>query len=115
MRLCKEWQIYADDMTVCTGKVVDGNVYTDAEYAARVSEAFQKQKFKLQQIEDAFKALGFNPAGMEKEKPSRKKGSKTDEEADVMVLVLTGERIKRLFSINITLRYNICSGYYDRR
>ena len=69
MRLCKEWQIYADDMTIRSGRVIDGKVYTDAEYAARVTDAFERQQVKLQPIEEAFRALGFDPAS--KNKPLR--------------------------------------------
>ena len=50
MRLCKQWQIYADDMTIRTGRVIDGKVYTDEEYASRVSDAFEQQKVQHQSI-----------------------------------------------------------------
>ena len=49
-------------MTIRSGRVVDGKVYTDAEYAARVTDAFERQQVKLQPIEEAFRALGFDPA-----------------------------------------------------
>ena len=42
MRLCKQWQIYADDMTIRTGRVLDGVVYTDEEYSQRVKAACEK-------------------------------------------------------------------------
>ena len=32
----------------------------------RVTDAFEKQKMNYQPIEEAFKALGFNPEGMDK-------------------------------------------------
>ena len=75
MRLCKEWQIYADDMTIRSGRVVDGKVYTDAEYAARVTDAFERQQVKLQPIEEAFRALGFDPASGNKT-PKRRETAK---------------------------------------
>ena len=35
MRLCKVWKIDADDITIRTGRVVDGVTYTDEEYAGK--------------------------------------------------------------------------------
>ena len=31
-RLCSEWLIYADDITIRTGRVVDGVLYTESEW-----------------------------------------------------------------------------------
>ena len=68
MRLCKEWQIYADDITVRTGRVIEGVLYTDEEHAARkaaarerVTDAYRAQR--VQDLEEAFKALGFSASG----------------------------------------------------
>ena len=58
----------SDDMTIRTGRVVDGVVYTDDEYAARVTAACERQKVHMQPIEEAFKSLGFDPSGMTKTK-----------------------------------------------
>ena len=68
MRLCKEWEIYADDCTIRTGRYLDGVYYTDAEHAARVKEATKKPREPMQELEAAFEALGFNPAGLGQEK-----------------------------------------------
>ena len=65
-------------MTIRSGRVVDGTIYTDAEYAARVTEAYEKQQRNVQPIEEAFKALGFNPDGMNK--TNRRKGTATEQE-----------------------------------
>ena len=35
MRLCQQWEIYADDCTIRTGRIVDGVYYSDKEYSAR--------------------------------------------------------------------------------
>ena len=37
--VCDNWQIYADDVTVQTGRVIDGALYADEEYRARVTAA----------------------------------------------------------------------------
>ena len=36
MRFCKQWQIYADDITVRTGRMLDGVYYTDDEKAESI-------------------------------------------------------------------------------
>ena len=64
MRFCKEWQIYADDCTIRTGRVCDGVVYTDAEWGDRLQAAYHKRDHSLQHLQEAFEALGFDPAGL---------------------------------------------------
>ena len=71
MRLCKEWEIYADDCTIRTGRYLDGVCYTDAEHAARVKEATKKPQEPMQELEAAFEALGFNPAGLGQDKKGK--------------------------------------------
>jgi len=66
-RFCKNWQIYADDITVRSGRVLDGVIYTDDEYNSRVRVASNKYEMKQQELTDAFKALGFNPEGLSSE------------------------------------------------
>ena len=71
MRLCKEWQIYADDITVRSGRVVEGVIYTDEEYAARKSAARERATEAhrvrgTQNLEEAFKAMGFSASGLRK-------------------------------------------------
>ena len=39
MRFCQNWQIYADDITVRSGRWIDGNYYTDGEKAERLKAA----------------------------------------------------------------------------
>lgn len=81
-RFCKEWLAYVDDLTVRTGKVVDGVVITDEEYEERISHAIarahvhdERERAGVQSIEEAFKGMGFGSAGVGKEKKS--KGSKS--------------------------------------
>ena len=42
MRLCREWEIYADDCTIRTGRFVDGVYFSDEEHAVRIKEAVRK-------------------------------------------------------------------------
>ena len=64
MRFCTNWQIYADDITVRSGRVVDGVIYTDEEYKARVKDAHRRRAVERVDLDQAFKALGFDPAGL---------------------------------------------------
>eukprot|EP00969_Alexandrium_andersonii_P044242 1941154-Alexandrium_andersonii.AAC.1 len=38
LRFFKEWLGYVDDLTVCTGRVLDGVWYTDAEYELLIKD-----------------------------------------------------------------------------
>ena len=67
MRFCQQWQIYADDITVRTGRVLDGVIYSDDEYAKRVSGAKEREVFKIQPLEESFRHLGFRPEGLGQE------------------------------------------------
>ena len=67
MRFCQQWQIYADDITVRTGRVLDGVIYSDEEYANRVSDAKEREVFKIQPLEESFRHLGFQPEGLGQE------------------------------------------------
>ena len=76
MRFCKNWIIYADDCTVRTGRVVDGTVYSDEEYAQRIEaagEVAEQNETKYRQdLSEAFKALGFDPTGLGEENEPKK-------------------------------------------
>ena len=64
-RLCytKEWIAYVDDLTVRTGRVVDGKFYTDAVADQAVRDACAKGSSQAtpQSPESAFQALRFKP------------------------------------------------------
>ena len=47
MRFCSNWQIYADDITVRSGRWLDGAYYSDEEKSARVKDAVQREKEAL--------------------------------------------------------------------
>jgi hypothetical protein len=73
-RFCTNWQIYADDGTIRSGRVLDGIIYTDAEYRSRIVTAVDRHEVHQQELTDAFKALGFNPEALGAEgKPKAKK------------------------------------------
>ena len=85
MRHCKQWQIYADDTTVRTGRVVDGTIYTDEEYAERTKGACKKAQMNIMSLEESFRNMGYDPEGLSKEtkeravrKGPRKKAAKED-------------------------------------
>ena len=61
MRFCSNWQIYADDVTIRSGRWLDGVYYTDSEKAERLKKAQSKEEASQPILEEAFKALGFNP------------------------------------------------------
>ena len=53
--------------------------YTDEEYAARIKVALERQPLQQQPLEEAFKALGFDPKGLgeEQKKPPKSTRKKT--------------------------------------
>ena len=88
MRFCINWQIYADDITVRTGRWLNGVYYSDSEHTERIRAASRTERAAQPVLEEAFKALGFDPAALGKEvdgkavKPkarSRTRGEKADD------------------------------------
>ena len=76
MRFCTNWQIYADDITVRSGRWINGVYYSDSENTERVRTAAKEEGAGRPDLEQSFKSLGFDPAslGVEKEgKASRPK------------------------------------------
>ena len=82
MRFCTNWQIYADDITIRTGRWVDGTYYTDEERVISLAKAKEKREVSQIDLEGAFRSLGFNPSplGADKEgkagKPKRRPRTK---------------------------------------
>ena len=80
-----EWLAYVDDLTVRTGRVLDGRVLTDEEYRKEVQAAAKSANAAsgLQHPAEALGELGFNPEGLGAEcdarKSRRKEGSKHDQ------------------------------------
>ena len=64
-RFCAEWQAYVDDLTVRTGRAIDGQWFTDEEFSLRIRKAVQDQTLgRWQSVEDALDAQGFLPEGL---------------------------------------------------
>ena len=89
MRFCTNWQIYADDITVRSGRWINGVYYSDSEYTERVRAAAKAEGAGRPDLEQSFKSLGFDPTslGVEKEgkapRPKAKARPKTkSEQAD---------------------------------
>ena len=61
MRFCTQWQIYADVITVRSGRWNHGVYYSDSERAERLREARTLEQAAQPVLADAFKALGFDP------------------------------------------------------
>ena len=80
-----EWLAYVDDLTVRTGRVLDGRVLTDEEYREEVRAAAKGATASsgLQHPAEALGELGFNPEGLGAEcdarKSRKKEGSKHDQ------------------------------------
>jgi len=68
MRFCTNWQIYADDITVRSGRWINGEYYSDAEHTERVREAAKKEQASQPSLDEAFKSLGFDPSALGQEK-----------------------------------------------
>ena len=68
---CDQWQIYADDITIRTGRVRDGVLFTDDEDKRRSEKAKTERIQKIEagevqdehmvSLEESLKALGFAP------------------------------------------------------
>ena len=71
MRFCTNWQIYADDITIRSGRWLDGVYYTDSEHAERLREAQRREASSKPMLDEAFKALGFNPEPLGAEKDGK--------------------------------------------
>ena len=64
-RYCKEWLGYVDDLTVRTGRVLDGVFYTDEEAEARITLAAKKTvRDRYQDVKEALEAQGFDVKGL---------------------------------------------------
>ena len=67
LRLMKQWLPYVDDLTVRTGRVLDGVIYRDSEMTARVREAVSTTTVQEQKIGEALEACGFRSKGLSTE------------------------------------------------
>jgi len=86
LRYNKEWIAYVDDLTVRTGRVIDGVVYTDAEFSSQVRSASEQAPVvPPQPPREALEALGLKADGLGEELDARKSrrvsAQKTDDAA----------------------------------
>ena len=64
LRLCREWEIYADDCTIRTERWIDGTYHSDHEYESKVNNAVKEAPLPKQHVEAAFEALGLDTKGL---------------------------------------------------
>ena len=57
MRFGREWEIYADDCTIRTGRWIDGTYHSDKEYESSVQHAVKEAVVPQQDFEAAFEAV----------------------------------------------------------
>ena len=97
MRFCSNWQIYADDITIRSGRWIDGVYYSDGERAERLREALKQEKTAQPLLADAFKALGFDPTplGTEKDgkqaKPKKREKTKGEQAQEGLTPKASGD------------------------
>lgn len=58
---CSNWQIYADGVTIRSGRWLSGVHYTGSEKAERLREAQRRENASQPDLDKAFRALGFDP------------------------------------------------------
>ena len=61
MRFCTNLQIYADDITIRSGRWLDGVYYPDEERSKRAKDAAERETTARVELEEAFRTLGFDP------------------------------------------------------
>ena len=78
-RFCKEWLAYVDDLTIRTGRVLDGVHYTDAEHEARLAEAAARADLAgYQDAQEALEAQGFLAKDLGMENKGSKKATSSN-------------------------------------
>ena len=63
---------YVDDLTIRTGRCVDGTFMTDEEYDERIKSAVKKSDSPVQPAAEALEGFGFLPAGLGSEVQDRR-------------------------------------------
>ena len=72
MRFCTNWQIYADDITVRSGRWMGGANDSDEERGQRIRDAAEREQMARIELEESFRALGFDPSALGAEKVPQK-------------------------------------------
>ena len=77
LRFTREWIGYVDDLTIRTGRTIDGEFFTDEEHDQEVKEAMRRTPVEVPQTaNEAIEALGIRQKGI---------GSETKRKHDVSV------------------------------
>jgi hypothetical protein len=71
MRFCTSWQIYADDITIRSGRWLNGVYFSDSKRAERLKQAQKQEQASQPLLADAFKALGFDPEPLAAERDGK--------------------------------------------
>ena len=58
-RFCKEWLAYVDDVTIRTGRVVEGQFFTDDEVEEHISLASQNASAEAQSAQETLSEMGY--------------------------------------------------------
>ena len=95
MRSCTNWQIYADDITVRSGRWMDGVYYSDEERSQRVKDAAEREEMARIELEESFRALGFDPSALGAEKVPQKTRSARKGSSSSLGRRQQGKRLKR--------------------
>ena len=72
MRFCTNWQTYADVITIRSGRWLDGVYYSDEERSKRIKNAAERETTARVELEEAFRALGFDPGALGEDKVPKK-------------------------------------------
>ena len=68
-RFCKEWLAYVGDVTIQTGRVVEGQFFTDDEVEESIRLASQNAKVEAQSAQEALSEMGYSGDPAECAKP----------------------------------------------
>ena len=84
-RFCKEWLAYVDDLTIRTGRVLDGVLTSDAENTRRIRDAARHAHAEAQTAESALQEMemGFLPDGLGRELEGGKKATRANTKKEI--------------------------------
>jgi hypothetical protein len=98
-RYCSEWLGYIDDLTIRTGRVLDGLWLSDAEHAARLREAAARAVHAgVQNAQEALEAQGFlgQRLGSDVRRSRKGKGVVNPEEPDESVTPVLEDEVGKV-------------------
>ena len=102
LKYTKEWIVYVDDLTVRTGRVIDGQFFTDAQAEGAVREACAKGAVAApQSASSALEALGVR--GAHNTKRANHDAARSDQNHPTRVLMLRMLGLFRVCSVRVCL------------